>query len=70
MTGLVINCIIGIFGIPGELNRLLGGASPISVIIAGLLMGSRLARLPTKLPLSSPSQAVLISTRGGHLGAL
>jgi amino acid transporter len=45
MTGLVINCMIGsgIFGIPGELNRLLGRASPLAVIIAGLLMASIIA---------------------------
>ena len=40
MTGLVINCIIGsgIFGLPGELNRLVQRASPIAMIAAGLLM--------------------------------
>jgi amino acid transporter len=38
MTALVINCIIGngIFGMPSELTRLLGRASPISMIIGGL----------------------------------
>jgi len=38
MTALVINSIIGqaIFGIPSELTRLLGRASPISMIIGGL----------------------------------
>jgi basic amino acid/polyamine antiporter, APA family len=38
MTGLVLNCIIGsgIFGIPGELNRLLGWASPVSMMLAAL----------------------------------
>src|SRR6266704_4113437 len=38
MTALVINCIIGagIFGLPGELNRLLGRASPFAVIFAAL----------------------------------
>jgi APA family basic amino acid/polyamine antiporter len=38
MTGLVINCIIGsgIFGIPGELNRLLGRASPMAMILAAV----------------------------------
>ena len=36
MTGLVLNCIIGsgIFGLPGELNRLLGRASPAAMIFA------------------------------------
>ena len=45
MTGLVINCIVGsgIFGLPGELNRLLGRASPIAMIAAGLLMASIMA---------------------------
>lgn len=40
MTGLVINCIIGsgIFGIPGELNRLLGRASPVAMILAAVLV--------------------------------
>lgn len=38
MTALVINCIIGagIFGLPGELNRLLGRASPFAMIFAAL----------------------------------
>jgi len=40
MTALVINCIIGggIFGLPGELSRLLGRASPFAMIIAALGM--------------------------------
>jgi len=38
LTGLVINCIIGsgIFGVPGELNRLLGRASPMAMIVGAL----------------------------------
>jgi len=38
MTGLVINSIIGsgIFGVPSELTRLLGRASPIAMIFAAL----------------------------------
>src|SRR6266571_1048914 len=38
MTALVINCIIGagIFGLPGELTRLLGRASPIAMIFAAM----------------------------------
>lgn len=38
MTALVINCIIGsgIFGLPGELIRLLGPASPVAIIFAAL----------------------------------
>ena len=45
MTGLVINCIIasGIFGVPGELNRLLGRASPVAVILAALMMACIIA---------------------------
>lgn len=40
MTGLVINCIIGsgIFGVPGELIRLLGAASPLAMVVAAFLM--------------------------------
>ncbi len=40
MTALVINCIIGsgIFGVPSELTRLLGRASPIAMIVAALVM--------------------------------
>lgn len=40
MTALVINCIIGggIFGLPGELTRLLGRASPFAMILAALGM--------------------------------
>src|SRR6266852_5229502 len=45
MTALVINCIIGggIFGVPGELTRLLGRASPIAMVIAALGMAVILA---------------------------
>jgi basic amino acid/polyamine antiporter, APA family len=40
MTGLIINGIIGsgFFGVPGELTRLLGRASPIAMLIAALVM--------------------------------
>src|SRR5262249_46340881 len=40
MTALVINCIIGggIFGLPGELTKLLGRASPFAMIFAALGM--------------------------------
>ena len=40
MTALVINCIIGsgVFGLPAELTRLLGRASPIAIIFAALGM--------------------------------
>src|SRR5215472_6848138 len=39
MTALVINCIIGsgIYGVPGELTRLLGRASPLAMLAAGLV---------------------------------
>jgi amino acid transporter len=42
MTALVINCIIGgaIFGVPGELTRLLGRASPFAVVCAALGMAA------------------------------
>jgi len=41
LTALVINCIIGggIFGVPDDVLGILGRASPIAVIIAGLGMG-------------------------------
>lgn len=40
MTALVINCIIGsgIFGVPSELTRLLGRASPIVMVVAAFAM--------------------------------
>jgi APA family basic amino acid/polyamine antiporter len=40
MTALVINGIIGsgIFGLPSELTRLLGRASPISMVVGGIAM--------------------------------
>jgi amino acid transporter len=40
MTALVANCIIGggILGLPGELSRLLGRASPLAMILAGLMI--------------------------------
>src|SRR5262245_824537 len=40
MTALFVNCIIGggIFGVPGELNRLLGRASPFAMLVAALGM--------------------------------
>ncbi len=41
LTGLMINSIIGsgIFGVPGELLRLLGPASPLACVLAGLTIG-------------------------------
>lgn len=40
MTALVINCIIGsgIFGVPSELIRLLGRASPLAMVVAAAAM--------------------------------
>lgn len=40
MTGLVINGVIGsgIFGVPGELTRMLGRASPFAMLLAALVM--------------------------------
>jgi APA family basic amino acid/polyamine antiporter len=45
LAGLVINCIIGsgIFGIPAELTRRLGRASPLAMIAAGLAMATIMA---------------------------
>jgi basic amino acid/polyamine antiporter, APA family len=47
MTALVINSIIGsgIFGLPSEVTRLVGRASPLAMIFAGLAMGIILACL-------------------------
>jgi len=41
MTGLVINGVIGsgIFGVPGELTRTLGRASPFAMLLAAVVMG-------------------------------
>jgi len=40
LTGLVINCIVGggIFGLPSELIRLLGRASPLAMVAGALVM--------------------------------
>lgn len=45
LAGLVINCIIGsgIFGIPAELIKRLGRASPLAMIAAGLAMATIMA---------------------------
>jgi amino acid transporter len=44
MTGLVINSIVGsgIFGVPSELTRLLGRASPIAMVFAAFGVAIRL----------------------------
>jgi amino acid transporter len=41
MTGLVINGVIGsgIFGVPGELNRMLGRGGPFAMLLGALVMG-------------------------------
>ncbi|MGH7973818.1 MAG: amino acid permease, partial [Limisphaerales bacterium] len=38
LTALAINCIIGsgIFGVPGELMKTVGRASPLAMVLAGL----------------------------------
>jgi len=40
LAGLMVNAMIGsgIFGVPGELNRLVGTASPLAFVVAGLAM--------------------------------
>jgi APA family basic amino acid/polyamine antiporter len=45
LAGLAINVIIGggIFGLPGELNRLLGPASPLALIAGAIAMGIMMA---------------------------
>ena len=42
MTALVINCIIGsaIYGLPSEVIRLLGRASPLAMMVAALAMAT------------------------------
>jgi amino acid transporter len=41
LTGLVVNCIIGtsIFGMPGEVYRQLGRASPLAMLAGAFCMG-------------------------------
>jgi amino acid transporter len=47
MTALVINCIIGsgIFGVPTELIRLVGRASPIAMVVAGVEQATIMASM-------------------------
>lgn len=71
MTGLMINCIIGsgIFGVPGELNRLLGHASPMAMIFAALataFIAAPTAEVASQF--SEPGGAYLIPAL--HLGVL
>lgn len=70
MTALVINCIVGsgIFGLPGELTRLLGRASPFAMIFAALGMAiimSCIAEVASQF--SEPGGAYLyVRTAFGH----
>ena len=74
MAGLVINCTIGsgIFGLPGELNRLLGRASPMAMIVAGLVMASIMASAAEVAgQFSEPGGAYLYARRSfGHFVGL
>jgi basic amino acid/polyamine antiporter, APA family len=47
LAGLALNCIIGsgIFGLPGELNRLVGRASPLAMVFAALAMACIMAAM-------------------------
>jgi amino acid transporter len=70
MTALVINCIIGsgIFGLPGELTRLLGRASPFAMIFAALGMAVIMACIAeVASQFSEPGGAYLyVRTAFGH----
>ena len=70
MTALVINCIIGsgIFGLPGELTRLLGRASPLAMIFAALGMTVIMACIAeVASQFSEPGGAYLyVRTAFGH----
>jgi amino acid transporter len=62
MTALVINCIIGsgIFGVPSEPIRLLGQASPLVMVLAGLAQGIIMASI---IEVSSQFSGLGFSTR-------
>src|SRR5215470_8672580 len=70
MTALVINCIIGagIFGLPAELTRLLGRASPFAMIFAALGMAIIMACVTeVASQFSEPGGAYLyVRTAFGH----
>jgi basic amino acid/polyamine antiporter, APA family len=70
MTALVINCIIGsgIFGLPSELTRLLGRASPFAMIFATLGMAVIMACIAeVASQFSEPGGAYLyVRTAFGH----
>ena len=57
LTGLMINSIIGsgIFGVPGELLRLLGPASPLAFLLAGLTVGVIVASRKSMAVANSPA---------------
>jgi amino acid transporter len=70
MTALVINCIVGsgIFGLPSELTRLLGRASPFAMIFATLGMAIIMACIAeVASQFSEPGGAYLyVRTAFGH----
>jgi basic amino acid/polyamine antiporter, APA family len=70
MTALVINCIIGggIFGLPSELTRMLGRASPFAMIFATLGMAVIMACIAeVASQFSEPGGAYLyVRTAFGH----
>ncbi len=74
MTGLVINCIIGsgIFGVPSELARLLGRASPLAMVAAAAMMAiimASFAEVASQFP--EPGGAYLyVRTAFGRLAGL
>jgi len=74
MTALVINCIIGsgIFGVPSELSRLLGRASPIAMLVAGAAMAIIMAVFAeVASQFSEPGGAYLyVRTAFGRLAGL
>jgi len=74
MTALVINCIIGsgIFGLPTELTRLLGRASPFAMIFAALGMAVIMACIAeVASQFSEPGGAYLyVRTAFGHFAGM
>jgi basic amino acid/polyamine antiporter, APA family len=75
MTGLVVNIIIGssVFGLPGELQRLLGRASPL-VMLAGALciavFAACAAELAAKFPEAGGSYLYVRRTFGRFAGLI
>ena len=74
MTALVINCIIGsgIFGLPTELTRLLGRASPFAMIFAALGMAVIMACIAeVASQFSEPGGSYLyVRTAFGHFAGI